>query len=181
MTARARRAPSVNDHQVFKAAASAAVWGKEALARTPPLDDLLAAGIPLAAGTDANRASSFSPWLSLWWLITGTSLDGVRRRDEHLISRAQALRLYSAGSAWLSFEEADRGHLHPGARADLAVLNADYFGVAEELIPAIRSELTVVGGRCVHSTAKWGLDRRFARNAARRRRLVTAPGMGARG
>jgi predicted amidohydrolase YtcJ len=35
-------------------------------------------------------------------------------------------------------------------------LNADYFGVAEELIPAIRSELTVVGGRCVHSTGEVG-------------------------
>jgi predicted amidohydrolase YtcJ len=85
-----------------------------------------------------------------------TPLADTGRDDEHLISRAQALRLYSAGSAWLSFEEADRGHLHPGARADLAVLNADYFGVAEELIPAIRSELTVVGGRCVHSTGEVG-------------------------
>jgi predicted amidohydrolase YtcJ len=145
----------VDDHQVFKAAASAAVWGEEALASTPPLGNLLAAGIPLGAGTDANRASSFSPWLSLWWLVTGTSLDGVQRRDpQHLISRAQALRLYSAGSAWLSFEEADRGHLHPGAHADLAVLNADYFTVAEEQIPAIRSDLTVVGGRPVHSTGE---------------------------
>jgi predicted amidohydrolase YtcJ len=147
----------VDDHQVFKAAASAAVWGREALASTPPLADLLAAGIPLAAGTDASRASSFNPWLSLWWLITGTSLDGVRRRDDvHLIGRAEALRLYTAGSAWLSFEEADRGHLHPGARADLAVLNADYFSVAEERIPAIRSDLTLVGGRPVHSTGEVG-------------------------
>jgi predicted amidohydrolase YtcJ len=154
----------VDDHQVFKAAASAAVWGEKALASTPPLGDLLATGIPLAAGTDANRASSFSPWLSLWWLITGTSLDGIRRRDdEHLIRRAEALRLYSAGSAWLSSEEADRGHLHPGARADLAVLNADYFSVAEERIPAIRPDLTVVGGRFVHSTGEVGPSRNGTR------------------
>jgi predicted amidohydrolase YtcJ len=143
----------LDDRQVFKAADSAAVWGKEALASTPPLAHLLAAGIPLAAGTDANRASSFSPWLSLWWLITGTSLDGVQRRGpEHLISREQALRLYTVGGAWLSFEENDRGHLRTGAHADLTVLSEDYFTVSEERIPEIRSELTVVGGRFVHST-----------------------------
>jgi predicted amidohydrolase YtcJ len=143
----------LDDHQVFKAAASAAAWGNDAMTRTPPLGDILAAGIPLAAGTDGTRASSYSPWLSLWWLITGTSLDGVRRREpEHLVSRERALECYTAGSAWLSFEETDRGHLRPGARADLAVLSQDYFAVAEDRIPAICSELTVLGGSTVYST-----------------------------
>jgi predicted amidohydrolase YtcJ len=143
---------TLDDRQVFKAAASVAAWGKDALTRVPPVADLLAAGIPVAAGTDATRASSFSPWLSLWWLTGGTSLDGVSRRDaEHLATRAQALGWYTAGSAWLSFEEADRGHLRPGARADLAVLSEDYFTVPADRIPLIRSELTVVGGRVVHS------------------------------
>jgi predicted amidohydrolase YtcJ len=144
---------TLDDRQVFKAAASAAAWGKDALTRVPPVADLLAAGLSVAAGTDATRASSFSPWLSLWWLTGGTSLDGVSRRDAaHLATRAQALEWYTAGSAWLSFEEADRGHLRPGARADLAVLSEDYFTVPADRIPAIRSELTVVGGRVVHST-----------------------------
>jgi len=143
---------TLDDRQVFKATASAAAWGKDALTTVPPVADILAAGIPVAAGTDATRASSFSPWLSLWWLNGGTSLDGVSRRDApHLATRAQALGWYTAGSAWLSFEEADRGHLRPGARADLAVLSEDYFTVPADRIPSIRSELTVVGGRVVHS------------------------------
>jgi predicted amidohydrolase YtcJ len=142
----------LDDRQVLKAAASAAAWGDEALSTVPPVADILEAGIPVAAGTDATRASSYSPWLSLWWLTGGTSLDGVRRREaQHLATRAQALEWYTAGSAWLSFEEADRGHLRPGARADLAVLSEDYFTVPADRIPAIRSELTVVGGRVVHS------------------------------
>ena len=143
----------LDDHQVFKGTVSAAAWGSETMSRVPPLADLTAAGIPLAAGTDATRASSYSPWLSLWWLITGSSLDGMRRRaGQHLASREQALEWYTSGSAWLSFEEGDRGHLRPGARADLAVLSEDYFTVPEDRIPAIRSDLTVVGGRTVHST-----------------------------
>jgi predicted amidohydrolase YtcJ len=147
----------LDDHQVFKGAVSAAAWGSETMSRVPPLADITAARIPLAAGTDATRASSYNPWLSLWWLITGASLDGVRHRaDEHLASREQALEWYTAGSAWLSSEESDRGHLRPGARADLAVLSEDYFTVAEDRIPAISSELTVVGGGTVHSAGTVG-------------------------
>jgi predicted amidohydrolase YtcJ len=143
----------LDDHLVFKAGSSQEVWGAEAVHRAPPAGDLLRAGIPVAAGTDATRASSFSPWLSLWWLVTGRSLDGVQRRAaEHLLTREQALHAYTAGSAWLSFEEEDRGHLRPGARADFAVLDRDYFAVPDDDIPAISSVLTVVGGVVVHSS-----------------------------
>jgi predicted amidohydrolase YtcJ len=143
----------LDDHLVFKAAASRRVWGEEAIRAAPPIGDLLAAGVPLAAGTDATRASSYSPWLALWWMVAGRSLDGVAQRPpEHRLSRARALAAYTVGSAWLSFEEGDRGHLRPGARADLAVLDRDYFTVAEDEIPSVSSVLTIVGGDVVHSS-----------------------------
>jgi predicted amidohydrolase YtcJ len=143
----------LDDRQVFKAATSAAAWGEDVMDQVPPVGDIIFAGIPVAASTDSTRASSYSPWLALWWLTTGTSLDGVRRRGPgQVATRAQALEWYTAGSAWLSFEEADRGHLRPGARADLAVLSEDYFTVPDERICEICSELTVVGGCVVHSS-----------------------------
>jgi predicted amidohydrolase YtcJ len=143
----------LDDRQVFKAADSEEAWGSAALARTPPVADMATVGVPMAAGTDASRASSYSPWLSLWWLVAGTSLDGVRRRsDENLLSRERALDCYTSGSAWLSFEESDRGHLRRGARADLTVLSEDYFSVPEDRIPLLSAELTVVGGDVVHTT-----------------------------
>jgi predicted amidohydrolase YtcJ len=143
----------LDDHLVFKAEASRKVWGDEAMHRAPPVGELLRAGLPLAAGTDATRASSYNPWLALWWLISGRSLGGTRIRSaEHLMSREQALRAYTVGSAWLSFEEDDRGVLVPGARADFAVLDRDYFTVPEADIPSLTSVLTVVGGTWVHST-----------------------------
>jgi hypothetical protein len=142
----------LDDHLVFKAEASQRAWGEDAIRRAPPIAELLSAGIPVAAGTDATRASSYSPWLSLWWLVTGRSLDGAQRRDAaHLLTREQALRAYTTGSAWLSFEEDDRGHLRPGARADFAVLDRDYFTVPVKDIPSISAALTVVGGAVVHS------------------------------
>jgi predicted amidohydrolase YtcJ len=143
----------VDDHLVLKAALSERAWGAESIRRAPPLRDLLDAGVPVAAGTDANRASSFSPWLALWWLIAGQSLDGVVRRDEEqCLSREEALAAYTSGSAWLSSEESDRGHLRVGARADFAVLDADYLRIAVGEIPSIRADLTVVGGREVYSS-----------------------------
>ncbi|MGW3628413.1 amidohydrolase [Streptomyces sp. NPDC000880] len=142
-----------DDHQVFKGAASARTWGPGSMESVPPLGDLLEAGVPLGAGTDATRASSYSPWLALWWLVEGRSLDGtVSRAPRHRLSRERALDLYTRGSAWFSFEESDRGHLYPGAWADFAVLSADYFSVPAEAIPGITSELTVVGGRTVHTS-----------------------------
>jgi predicted amidohydrolase YtcJ len=142
-----------DDHQVFKAAASTEHWGSTAMASVPPLGDLLAAGIPLGAGTDATRASSHNPWLALWWLHEGRSLDGAARRaSRHRLTRAKALELYTRGNAWFSFEEADRGHLFPGARADLAVLSDDYFSLPAEDIPGITSLLTVIDGTAVHAS-----------------------------
>lgn len=142
-----------DDHQVFRGGSSERSWGPGSMDSVPPLGDLLETGVPLGAGTDATRASSYSPWLSLWWLVEGRSLDGaIQRAPRHRLSRERALDLYTRGSAWFSFEESDRGHLYPGAWADFAVLSADYFSVPAALIPSITSELTVVGGRTVHES-----------------------------
>jgi predicted amidohydrolase YtcJ len=143
----------VDDRLVFKAAMYEKVWGSEPIRRVPALLDFLDAGLHVAAGTDASRAASYDPWLALWWLVEGQSLDGVIRRDPaQRMTREQALHAFTAEGAWLSFEEKDRGHLEVGARADFAVLDADYFSVAAEEILAIMSDLTVVGGRHVHTS-----------------------------
>jgi predicted amidohydrolase YtcJ len=147
----------IDDHQVFKASASQRQWGRAAMVSVPPIGDLAAAGVPLGAGTDATRASSYSPWLALWWLVEGRSLDGtVRRGARHRLSRERALHLYTRGSAWFSFEESDRGHLHPGAHADFAVLSDDYFAVPADRIPRLTSDLTVIGGHTVHQSPAFG-------------------------
>jgi predicted amidohydrolase YtcJ len=146
---------AVQDRMVFRAAGAAAAWSSEgAVSQSPPLGSMLAMGLPVGAGTDATRAMPFNPWLSLWWLVSGRSLDGgPRRAAEHRVSRGRALELYTRGSAWFSFEERSRGQLAPGWLADLAVLSADYFSVPEDQIPGITSDLTVMGGQVVHTSA----------------------------
>ena len=95
--------------------------------------------------------SSINPWLSLWWLVSGRTFGGPRRAAEHRLTREQALGLYTRGSAWFSSEEHERGTLAAGALADLAVLDADYFGIDEDALPSVRSELTIVDGAIVHA------------------------------
>ena len=145
---------------VYKVGEAARAWGPAAAAGAPPLRDLLDLGIPVAAGSDATRANAENPWLALWWLVTGRSLDGGPRRDErHRLSRAEALALYTAASAWFSFEDGRRGTLEPGRLADVAVLSGDYFTCDEDAIPDIRAELTLVGGTPVHASAAFqGLE-----------------------
>jgi len=90
--------------------------------------------------------------LALWWLVTGKTVAGsaIRNPAENL-TRVEALKIYTVGSAWSTFEEGRKGSIEVGKYADLAVLNADYFTVSEEQIRSLQSVLTVVGGRIVYA------------------------------
>jgi predicted amidohydrolase YtcJ len=110
--------------------------------------------VPLGAGTDAFRSGNYSPMLSLWWLITGKTVAGTPIRDpKQNVTRAEALRMYTMGSAWFTFAEKRKGSIEAGKFADLAVLNADYLTVGEDQIRSIESVLTMVGGRVVYTAS----------------------------
>lgn len=144
---------TIQGRMAQKAAIAAGRWGADVLRHAPPLGAIKRAGIPFGAGTDGTRSASYNPWLTVWWMITGRVLDGGPTRDaEHRLSRADALRAYTRGSAWFSFEEHARGALVPGMLADVAVLSDDVFTVDEDAIQAITSQLTLVDGRVVHAT-----------------------------
>jgi hypothetical protein len=129
-------------------------YGAQAAADAPPIARIRELGIPLACGTDANRATSYNPWIGLHWLITGKTLGGAKLQGErNLLDRTEALRLYTSGSAWISGEEGKKGTLEVGKFADFAVLSADYFSVPVEQIKDIESVLTVVGGKVVYGAA----------------------------
>ncbi len=131
-------------------------YGAERTRRAPPLRALVDAGIPLGAGTDGTRVSSYNPWLALHWMVTGETLGGTVLNDAtDRLTREEALSLYTVGSAWFSAEDGRKGRLAPGWFADLAVLDADYFTVPPADIRRIESVLTVVDGRIVHATGPY--------------------------
>src|SRR5437867_6651700 len=131
-------------------------YGAEAAKRTPPIRRMLEMGVPVGAGTDATRVASYNPFVALHWLSTGSTVGGTALYPEkNRLSREEALKLYTKGSSWFSREDGVKGSLTPGQLADLAVLSADYFSVADDDIKHVESVLTVVGGRPVYGAAEF--------------------------
>ena len=129
-------------------------YGAQQARRTPPIRRMLEMGVPVGAGTDATRVSSYNPFLSLYWLITGKTIGGLSLYpEENRFDRAEALKLYTLGSSWFSSEDGKKGALIPGQLADLAVLSADYFSIPDEEIKELESVLTLVGGKVVYAAA----------------------------
>jgi predicted amidohydrolase YtcJ len=131
-------------------------YGAQQAKRTPPIRRMLEIGVPVGAGTDATRVSSYNPYLSLYWLITGKTIGGLDLYpEENRLDRAEALKLYTIGSSWFSTEDGKKGALAPGQLADLAVLSADYFSIPDEEIKQLESVLTMVGGKIVYATEEF--------------------------
>ncbi|WP_434390289.1 amidohydrolase [Melittangium boletus] len=144
---------AIQNRMSFQGEHFLARYGAEAAAHAPPIRGMLELGIPVGAGTDATRVSSYNPWVSLYWLVTGTTVGGqALRPPTQRMSREEALRLYTEGSAWFSGEEKDKGRIAEGRLADLAVLSGDYFSVPEEEIKHLESVLTLVDGKVVHGS-----------------------------
>jgi predicted amidohydrolase YtcJ len=126
--------------------------GMEVARISPPIASALRMAVPVGGGTDAHRVMGPSPFVSLQWMLDGKTISGVAMRGpEETPSRIEALRLYTQGSAWFSFEESERGALAVGLLADLAVLSKDYLTVPTDEIGSTVSLLTMVGGRIVYA------------------------------
>lgn len=126
-------------------------YGAEAAAATPPIKRMLAAGLPVGAGTDATRVASYNPWVALAWLTTGRTVGGSTLYPEaNRLDRETALRLWTERNTWFSNEVGKKGQIKAGQLADLALLERDYLAVPGEEIASITSVLTLLGGKPVH-------------------------------
>ena len=126
-------------------------YGAKAALQTPPVKKMLEMEVPVGGGSDATRVSSYNPWVSMFWLTAGKTVGGLKIYNEGtVLSRETALELYTRGSAWFSNEQEKKGDIKVGMLADLAVLNQDYFEVADEEIKSIESDLTIVDGKIVY-------------------------------
>lgn len=120
--------------------------------RGAPFRMIVDTGIPVGAGTDSTNVAPLNPWLGLFYMTTGRNLAGNLTNDGQQISRLEALRLNTVGSAWFSEEENDLGSFEVGKKCDLAVLSDDYLKVSDEKLRKVTSLLTLQGGRVVHAT-----------------------------
>ena len=70
-------------------------------------------------------------------------------RPEQLISRAEAIRAYTAGSDAAAQRNGEAGVLATGKLADMAVLDTDLLACADDEILDAHVTATWMGGRCV--------------------------------
>ena len=143
--------------QDLGAGASAQTWTYFGNGGGPPFRRIVASGIPAGVGTDSTNVSALDPWLSLYYMTTGRNVAGMLTNDGQQISRVEALRLYTEGAAWFSFDEQQVGSFVEGKYADLAVLSQDYLTVPDQAIRKIESVMTLVGGKVVHASAPFGV------------------------
>ena len=135
------------------AGASAQTWTYFGTGGGPPFRRIVDSGIHAGVGTDSTNVAALDPWLSLFYMTTGRNVAGVLTNDGQQITRLEALRLYTEGSAWFSFDDDHVGSFIEGKYADLAALNQDYLTVPEEQIRKIEAVLTLVAGKVVHAAA----------------------------
>lgn len=131
-------------------------YGSDKAKHAPPVKRIIEMGIPLGAGTDGTRVASYNPWPALYWLISGKTVGDFQLSEEsNLLSREEALHLYTQGSAWVSKEEDVKGTLENGMYADFSILSDDYFTIPEKQISNLVAVLTIVGGKVVFAAQEY--------------------------
>lgn len=120
-----------------------------------PLKSLLDRGLIVAGGSDAPIEVP-NPLYGIYAAVArrnfGESHEGFGPQEK--ISRFEAVRLYTVGSAEIIGQEHKRGKIKEGFSADFTVFDDDIFTVDIEQIPHIQVAYTVVDGRIVYKQTK---------------------------
>ena len=130
--------------------------GAERIKTTYAFRTFLDKGVRLALGSDWPVAP-LSPIFGIYAAVTRATLDGKNPDGwvpAQKLTVEEAVRGYTAGSAYAEFTEGDKGTLAPGALADIAVLSDDIFAIAPARIRDVNVRTTIVSGRVVYDAPR---------------------------
>jgi len=119
----------------------------------PPFRSIVDSGIRVGMSSDGMQISTMSPWINLYYVVTGKNAKGELINDGQQLTRLEGIRLYTAANGWFLNAEDRLGTIEEGKLADLIVLSHDYFdpgAVSASRIKDIHSVFTVVSGKVVH-------------------------------
>lgn len=125
-------------------------FGPEITQQLYPFKSMLKAGMKIGGSSDCP-VSALDPRLSLRDAVLRRSPSGQTLGPDEALTMDEAIRLFTQGSAHLSFDERHNGTIEPGKRADFTVMAADPREVKPEEVPAIPFIMTVVGGDIVYA------------------------------
>lgn len=113
--------------------------GQARAAALQPMKSLAAAGIPVAIGSDGPLNAGMNLMFAM------THPDNAKEA----LSREDAIRAYTYGSAYAQFAETEKGTIAPGMLADVAILSQDILTVPPDALPNTTAVTTIVGGKVV--------------------------------
>jgi predicted amidohydrolase YtcJ len=125
--------------------------GPERAKTTYAFRSLLDSGATLAFGSDWDVAP-MNVLMGLYGAVTRRTLDGKHPGGwvpEQKITVEEAVRAYTMGSAYASFDDKIKGSIEPGKLADLVVLSDDIFSIDPAKIPDTKIWMTILDGRIV--------------------------------
>ncbi len=96
------------------------------------------------------------PRVGLYVATTRKGSSGIVHGAEEAVSREEAIRMYTANGAHLTWEEKEKGSLEVGKLADMCIIEQDPLKVADSDLLTLNVDATFVGGKQV-----------FAREGAR--------------
>jgi predicted amidohydrolase YtcJ len=131
-----------------------AVIGAERAKTTYAFRSFLDAKARLAFGSDWFVAPP-TPIEGIYAAVTRRTLDGKHPDGwvpEQKITVEEALRAYTSGAAYASFEEDRKGTLERGKLADFVMIDRDLTRIPPEEIRDARVLMTVVGGKVVYES-----------------------------
>lgn len=117
-----------------------------------PFRDLLAAGVPLAFGSDCPVADPNPMW-GIHAAVTRQMRDGTPSGGWYpgqRLSVAEAVWGYTLGAAIASGRQSDAGSISPGKLADLVVLDGDIFEIEPMEIAQTHVAMTIFNGQIVY-------------------------------
>jgi predicted amidohydrolase YtcJ len=111
---------------------------------------LLATGVRIAGGSDFPVEDP-NPFHGIYAAVARRPRTGEDRgwQPEQRMTRAEAVRSFTAWNAEAAHQERELGTLETGKRADLVALSDDVFACPEAAIQDITPTLTMVGGEVV--------------------------------
>ena len=127
--------------------------GPERAKGTYAFRSLLDAGATLAFGSDWPVAP-MDPLMGIYAAVTRRTLDDLHPGGwvpEQKIGVAEAIRGFTAGAAYASFDENVKGSIEPGKLADLAVISMDILAAQVADIEKAAVETTIFDGKVVYS------------------------------
>jgi predicted amidohydrolase YtcJ len=136
-------------------------FGSERLTWFQPYQTLFEKGIKAGGGSDhmqkvgsMRSVNPYNPFLGIWTTLTRVprwQADALH--PEQILTRQQALALYTINNAWLTFEEKEKGSLEAGKLADFIVIDRDLLTCPVDEVRDIQVRQTWVGGKRVYLAA----------------------------